>query len=177
MLEAHTGMCGRSGHCPTCDALFVIPSVHPVTGMPLGAADPGGPVENPTPVHAYAASGDQAPNIVRDESGEAMIECPKCHAHSPVDANRCEGCNAPFTLEGAAAASRWGDARSNAAFVLGIIALPVCMLFLPGLLAIALGWSSIADYPRGSRPVAGSIGLGLGALSMVLGVIFWMVFH
>lgn len=175
ILEAHNGMCGQSGHCPTCDAFFIIPHVNPHTGMPLGPADPGGEPQNPTPVHAYAASGESAPQIVTDEDGASCIQCAKCDALCPLDANSCPGCGTPFTLEGAAIAGRWEtEGSATVACILGIISVPLCWLILPGLLAICLGGLSLRGTSPGNRPKTGIAGLALGLISVTIGAILWL---
>lgn len=176
ILEAHSGMCGQSGHCPTCDAFFIIPHVNPHTGMPLGPADPGGEPQNPTPVHAYAASGESAPQIVTNEDGASSIQCAKCDAHSRLDANSCSACGTPFTLEGAATAGRWDtEGSATVACILGIISIPLCMLIVPGLLATCLGGLSLRGTSPGNRPMTGIVGLALGLISVALGAILRLI--
>ncbi len=171
VLEAHSGMCGQTGHCPTCDALFVIPRLDPVTGLPLHEAEPTGERQAPTPVHAYAASGGQAPQIVTAGDGSLAIRCPKCAAESAIDANRCKSCGAPFTMDGAAqAAGSDTRAKATAACVLGMIALPGSVFFVPGVCAVLLGWHSLREAPPGAKPVAAIVGVLLGGLSIPLGV-------
>lgn len=172
VLEAHDGMCGQTGHCPTCDALFVIPQLDPVTGLPLHDAEPTGERQAPTPIHAYAASGGQAPQIVKSDDGALHIQCPKCDGLNPIDANRCSSCGAPFTLEGAAQAvgGRTRD-RAAAACTLGLIALVASVFFLPGICAVLLGWYSLREAPPGAKPPAAVAGVALGIVSIPLGVL------
>ncbi len=174
VLEAHTGICGKRGHCPTCDAFFVIPHVDPRTGLPTGEADPGDDGQDPTPVHAYAASGDQAPQIVRGDNGEPAIKCPRCNAHNSLDANSCEACGRPFTLEGASVARGRYDAQGLASLGLGLLALPLCMFFVPGVLAITVGWLRARETPGSPWPPLIRAGVALGGLSLAMGVVFWL---
>ncbi len=177
VLEAHTGMCNQQGHCPTCDAFFVIPPVDPRTGIPTGQADPGDDPQNPTPVHAYAASGDQAPEIVRDDNGEAVIKCPKCNAYNDMDVNGCAACGMPFTIEGAAVIhqSFFTAGSGTASMILGLISIPACMFFIPGLLAITLAWMQRRDSPTGTWPPSALVGLILGLISLPVGIGIWIV--
>lgn len=175
VLEAHTGMSNQRGHCPTCDAFFVVPAIDPRTGMPTGQAESEDDGELPTPVHAYAASGNQAPEIVRDDEGEPAIKCPKCNAHNELDANNCAACGMPFTIDGASLAQQgfWTGGSSTASMILGVISLPTAMFFIPGLLAITLAWLQRRDSPTGTWPAAALLGLILGLLSLPFGVAVW----
>lgn len=176
VLEAHTGMSGQQGHCPTCDAFFIIPGVDPRTGMPTGKADPGDDGQDPTPVHAYAASGEQAPTIVRDESGLPAIKCPKCNAHNELDADNCAACGMPFTIEGASVAreSFFRGGSGMASMILGLLSIPTCMFFIPGLLAITLAYLHRRETPGRKWPASALVGLMLGLLSLPLGVGIWI---
>lgn len=171
-------MCGARGRCPTCDASFLIPGVDPVTGAPLGPADPGGEQQDPTPVHAYAASGELAPKIIAGDDGESLIVCARCGHANPIDVNNCRGCAAPFTMEGAATVAGWtADAQGTAACVLGAVSLIGAILIVPGLVAILLGWLSVNDAPDGPRAKAAIAGIVMGALSLPVGAwMIWQVF-
>lgn len=78
-----------------------MPMVDSVTGRAVSDADPGDDGELPTPVHAYAAAGDMAPIIVRKGDDSLFIRCRLCDHENPVDADCCDRCGRPFTLEGA----------------------------------------------------------------------------
>jgi DNA-directed RNA polymerase subunit RPC12/RpoP len=101
VLEAIGEQCGQTGRCPTCGAVFVVPPVDPETGTATEVAVVADDGQLPTPMHAYATAGDRAPKIVRRETGEQVIVCPRCRREMPIDADGCTACGVPFTLEGA----------------------------------------------------------------------------
>lgn len=143
ILEGASDVCGEQGRCPTCGAVFIVPSVDRKTGLPTGPAEVDDDGEFPTPVHAYAAAGDKAPQIRRLNSGEQIIVCPRCAARMPIDAHLCTACGIPFTIEGAAAiykSAPGGNSMATAALVAGMVSLP---LFIAGVVlgpvAIGLG--------------------------------------
>ncbi len=169
VLEAHTGMSGSRGTCPTCAAVFSVPYVNPDTGEP----DPISSFETETderaPLHAYAASGHQAPILHRGVDGEMQIECPRCQARSPIEADACVRCGAPFTLEGAATAAKIErDNWASASLILGVISLPTFFLWLPAVLAVAFGLRSIltALHSGGVQTIA-IVGVALGSISLL----------
>lgn len=123
---------------------------------------------DPHPVHAYAAAGDRAPAIVRDENGGQHIVCPRCHVQNPVAANTCRSCGVPFTMEGAQGAAAAGTARSNmavASLVLGIISIPAFFFVIPAVLAIIFGVIAVLQAKRAE----GSGGMGLAISGIVCG--------
>src|SRR3954464_11810352 len=75
-LEAVESMAGQSGTCPTCGKSIVIPIldyrgrlIDPTSGEIIK--------QDPHPVHAYAAAGHKAPQIVGPVgSDERYIKCP-----------------------------------------------------------------------------------------------------
>ncbi len=159
ILEGASDVCGERGRCPTCGAVFVVPSVDRKTGLPTGPAEVADDGEFPTPVHAYAAAGDKAPQIRRLDSGEQIIICPRCAARMPIDAHLCTTCGIPFTIEGAAAISKsapGGNGMATAALVAGIVSLP---LFIFGVVlgpaAIGLGVAGLRRAGEGERNGAG----------------------
>lgn len=173
LLEAHTGMCGNTGSCPTCAARFNIPYLHQASGQPYPATLVEGDVTDPTPLHAYAASGAEAPTIRRRPDGELEIECPRCKATNSIDSSTCAACGAPFTIEAAPTIEGYrADNRATAALVLGIIAIPTCMLILPGGLAV---YFALASMSHGGTSVRAVIGLVLGLLGLAGGATLWLV--
>jgi DNA-directed RNA polymerase subunit RPC12/RpoP len=174
LLESHTGMSGSEGRCPTCGSRFLIPYIQRGSGMPTRVEVLEGDVQDPTPVHAYAASGDQAPQIVRDDAGTPHIRCPRCHAESAIEADACVGCGAPFSIEGASTLQtmRW-NRPAITAMVAGVIALPLAMLFLPGVLAIALGMRAISLYPGMKPSFPAVVAIVFGIMSIPLGFLLW----
>ncbi|MFO0973132.1 MAG: hypothetical protein U1A27_06820 [Phycisphaerae bacterium] len=169
-LEGRTEQVGRSGRCPTCGATFTVPPRDTRTGQGSPAAARRD--EAPVPMHAYAAAGENAPQIVRRPDGSQAIQCVRCRAQSPIDAEVCTRCGTPFTLEGAErVAEEIGgiDPSSSAALVWGILAVPC--LGLTGPLAIWFGFKALrrpalAYEPRGPRTRA-IIGLLLGVLGLI----------
>lgn len=174
LLEAHTGMCGHLGTCPTCGAHFDVPFVHGPSGKPDKAKLIEGRAEDSTPLHAYAASGHQAPQIVQRDDGTSVIQCPRCNAHSPIDADTCVACGAPFTIEAAATVGKlYRDRRATASLTFGVIALPLFFTIIPGLLATWLGLRSVMFSGSSRRSAVGFVGLALGLLSLIGGVTAW----
>jgi len=146
VLEAVGDMCGQSGRCPTCGAVFVIPPVDANTGLatePARVAEDG---QLPTPMHAYATAGGKAPRIRTRPGGEQVIVCPRCGRDTGVDANTCSGCGLPFTMEGAAAVAQTAEGTSTlATWSLTVGVLSVLTFCFPALgpVAIGLGVSAI----------------------------------
>ena len=174
LLEGHTGMSGQPGTCPTCAARFRVPHVRRRSGMPEKAPLIEGEVEAPVPVHAYAASGHQAPRIVQREDGGSVIECPRCNAHNPIDADTCAACGTPFTMEAAPTVGKLRrDTRATASITLGVVGLIVFPLLIPGLAAMWLGLRSVMFAGPGRRSWLGVGGAVLGFLSLTGGVAFW----
>lgn len=185
ILEGHPAQSGQRGKCPTCGAVFTIPQVDPRTGRALSAADPGDDGQDPTPVHAYAAAGEQAPRIVRLDDGRATIECPRCHHHSRIKANGCEACGHPFTMDGAlrpaVVAAPGGGLVATLSLGFGLAGLLMAMFgwgALLGAAAIVCGMMDVRSRTaRRERPVwtghalagvvCGTIGLVAGLLVLL----------
>ena len=176
LLESHSGMSGRRGDCPTCGAAFRVPFLNPRTQSP-GPTDMLEPDDQlPTPMHAYATSGQLAPEIIRNDGGEALIICPRCGDANEIDADHCAGCGAPFTLDGAAT-GRGSRARrfAIAALVVGILALPMFFLVAPALAAIVLGFLGLRRGYSGGPPITAIVGLLLGVVSLTGAVLLYML--
>ena len=173
VLEAPVAQAGGQARCPSCDAVFVVPQVDPMTGLALGGADPGDDGQYPAPVHAYAAAGHAAPQIVRLPDDSLVIECPNCRQQTDIKANNCPACGRPFTLEGSATSP---DARSSATnvLVLGMISLPLLLLCgvgaIVGLIAVISGLQTIRQQPGDRRNREAIAGIILGALSCLIGL-------
>src|SRR2546421_642934 len=82
---------GQEAQCPTCGNNITIPIldrygrlIDPKTNQIIK--------QDPHPVHAYAAAGDRAPQILKNTAGQQNIRCPRCAALSPVSANNCKAC-------------------------------------------------------------------------------------
>ncbi len=178
VLEALIAQSGTAGRCPTCAAEFSIPRVDLRTGLALGIGDSGEDGQDPTPVHAYAAAGDKAPEIVHVEGAGRAILCPRCAATSDIEQNYCVACGFPFTMEGAnRAAQSAADGYAVTSFVVGLISLPVCICAdayggIGAILAGILGWTSLtrvrsAGSARGGRGWA-IAGLALAVVGLVV---------
>lgn len=172
LLESQAGMGGQTGRCPTCNARLVMPRLDPVTGRPADAKLIDRNDQDPTPMHAYAASGHQAPRIRRRRDGTLQIECPRCGTRGEITADNCPGCGIPFTMEGMPTADAGaGRALAVTALVLGIISLPTCWLLVPGALAVGFGLASWLRRAT-ARPSGPALaGIILGIVSLALGVL------
>lgn len=165
LLETHTGASGRVGTCPTCAARFQIPYVDR-RGLPDAARLIDGDVDAPTPLHAYAASGQQAPRIIRRPDGTAAIACPKCGRENDVDASGCAACGTPFTIEAAPSSSAMQATRdANLSLVFGVASL-LLPVFIPAIVAIGLGGRAVFAPTHAERPWRGLVGMGLGLCSL-----------
>ncbi len=178
-LEATTAMAGQEGHCPTCGNTIIIPIldrygrlIDPMTGKVIK--------QDPHPVHAYAAAGERAPKILRDEQGRQFIGCPRCGTVNAISANNCKNCGMPFTMEGttleAAGAS---NGFAMASLVLGIIGLPAfCTIIIP-LLAVIFGIIGL-NQTMGESADSGGRGLAIGGLvcgglGLMLGIAMFLL--
>ena len=172
LLEAHTGMSGQTGRCPTCGAGFVVPYLDPRTGLPMKVdiEDDG---QNPTPMHAYGASGQQAPRIVRAPDGTAFIVCPRCESANDIDANNCQSCGVPFTIEGTPTVRTIEtDSKAVASLVLGIVSLPLFLFFVPAILALGFGLLSLRGALSGGTTSKQAIaGVIMGLLSLIFAIL------
>ncbi|MFO0840759.1 MAG: hypothetical protein U1D55_19805 [Phycisphaerae bacterium] len=172
LLEAHTGMSGSHGCCPTCAARFIVPHVD-AGGMPMRTEllESDAPAA-PTPLHAYAASGAEAPTFERLASGEMVIVCPRCGAHCALDAPACAACGAPFTMDAAPTTQKLGgEADALGAIICGVLALPLFQFFLPALAALAFGIRSLLR--GGGRRTLAAVAVTLGGISLLGGLAFW----
>jgi len=174
-LEAYTGMVGRRAQCPTCAVEFKVP---PQEGQVrrLGGTEPE--AEYAQPVHAYAAAGDKAPEIVRLPSGQQAIRCARCRTVNSVDRDNCIQCAAPFTLEGSeqGAIPRAGG-LATASLVLGIIGLVAFFAVLPPVLAIIFGLMALGESHRGpdSPRNTAIAGIVLGGIGIVLTALYYFL--
>jgi hypothetical protein len=194
-LEAVESMAGQSGTCPTCGNSITIPIldyrgrlIDPTSGQVIK--------QDPHPVHAYAAAGHKAPQIVTvqtaqntpapdsrsRESGpvneERFIRCPRCSRNNALSANNCLGCGLPFTMEGTV-----GDAVSGtntwavASLVLGIVSLVAFCLVIPPPLAIIFGFLALRSNNQGAGQTSGQglaiAGIIMGTIGLLLSVLLW----
>lgn len=175
MLEAHTGLCGGTGRCPSCGARLRVPLLRR-SGRPMRAevieAPDDEPEAGPAPVHAYAADGLAAPQITVVD-GEQRIVCPRCEALNPIDADNCAACGMPFTMEAAASVGTVRSARYGArAWLGGVVALLLFPLIVPALLTLYFAIRALLE-PDVRRPVGAWAGVGLGCCALIAGMVFW----
>jgi len=167
-LEATEAMAAQEGQCPTCGNNITIPIldrygrlIDPKTRQIIK--------QDPHPVHAYAAAGDRAPQIIRTKDGKQAIRCPRCNGMSPINSNNCKSCGMPFTMEGTTLeASGSSNGFCVASLVLGIIGIPAACLFIPPVLAVIFG---IIGYNQVSKSGIEGGGKGLAIAGIVCGVI------
>jgi hypothetical protein len=169
VLEAGLNQSGSLGSCPSCGVQFTIPTCDVATGK-IGRIELAADTELPTPVHAYAASGGQAPRII-GAGEQARIECPRCRQACPLESLACTGCGAPFTTEAVAKADDPAvQSFGTISFVVGLISLPLCALLLPSAVAVLLGvYAVLRSQMSGRVSRLGLAGVVLGTLSGALG--------
>ena len=172
-LEANEAMAAQDGQCPTCGNNITIPIldrygrlIDPKTRQIIK--------QDPHPVHAYAAAGERAPQIVRGPDGKQAIRCPKCGGVSAISANNCRGCGMPFTMEGTTLeATGASNGACVASLVLGIVGLIPCTFGIASLMALIFGIVGInqlkSNDGRGGRgmAIAGIVLAILGGVILV----------
>jgi ribosomal protein L40E len=176
-LEANESMSGQEGHCPTCDSQITIPILQR-DGRLLDPKTRQIIKPDPHPVHAYAAAGARAPQILRRADGAQIIRCTHCGAESPISANNCMGCGMPFTLEGTTvAAPGTSNGFCTSSLVLGIISLPLGCTIIPPILAVIFGLiglrqaaTSQSSSDKG-KAITGLICAAVGGIGHLL---YWM---
>ena len=179
-LEATEAMGGQDGQCPTCGNNITIPIldrygrlIDPKTRQIIK--------QDPHPVHAYAAAGERAPQILRSADGKQTIRCPRCAGISPISANNCKSCGMPFTMDGTTLeAAGANNGFCVASLVLGIIGMISFCFPVPAILAIifgAIGYNQInksgGDGSGRGMAIAGMVTGGIGSIIFVM----WMVNH
>lgn len=163
-LEATESMAAQEGLCPTCGNAITVPIldrygrlIDPVTKQIIKP--------DPHPVHAYAAAGERAPQVIRQDDGSQVIRCPKCKRFSPITANNCKHCGVPFTIESTtpeAAGASNGFAVSS--LVLGIIGIPFSCTILIPILAVIFGGIALVQISNQSSEVQAGRGLAIAGL-------------
>jgi len=162
-------MAGQSGTCPTCGNSIVIPIldyrgrlIDPTSGQIIKP--------DPHPVHAYAAAGHKAPQIVAGTGlNDRIIRCPRCSRANPLASNNCAGCGLPFTMEGTVADSISGsNSWAVASLVLGIVGIPASCVVIPPVLAIIFGIIALRAPAQATGKTPGT---GLAIAGIVLGAI------
>lgn len=167
-LEATEAMGAQDGQCPTCGNNITIPIldrygrlIDPKTRQIIK--------QDPHPVHAYAAAGDRAPQIIRQKDSKQIIVCPRCKGASPISANNCKACGMPFTMEGTTLeAAGSSNGFCVASLVLGIIGLPVFCTVITPILAVIFG---IVGYNQVSKTSSEGGGRGMAIAGMICGAI------
>lgn len=143
MLAGDADTTGVTGRCPTCGADVTVPAIDPRTGIPLLRSRSNHRDACEGTLHAYAASGRQAPQIVQSETGESLIACPNCGGLSDVTVDRCTHCRHPFTLEGVSAVALQSfSSDQTLSVMLGAAALLTIWCFvgvIPAVIGIAHG--------------------------------------
>jgi DNA-directed RNA polymerase subunit RPC12/RpoP len=167
-LEATEAVAAQEGQCPTCGNEITIPIldrygrlIDPKTRQIIK--------QDPHPVHAYAAAGDRAPQIIHADDGKRAIKCPRCGSRSPISANNCKACGMPFTMEGTTVeASGASNGFCVASLVLGIIGIPAhCTVILP-ILAVIFGGIGYAQVSRNEGEGGGK---GMAIAGMICGLV------
>jgi len=173
LLEGHTGMSGHTAACPTCAARLVIPFLKPRSRQPEPAKLVEDDCRDHAAVHAYAADGSAAPQIVDLPNGGKAIRCPRCTEYCAIDADACRHCGAPFTMEAAPTTGKIRrDTQALAALTFGVVSLAAFPFFVPALVAIWMGVRSLAQPEAGRRPVSALVGVILGVMSLAGGALF-----
>lgn len=173
MLEARDVQSGRTGNCPTCGAQFLVPELDR-SGVPYEATLIDHDPQDPTPLHAYGASGHQAPRIFRQADGTPGIECPRCRGQTQITADNCPRCGAPFTIDGVTTGEPRGQGWGSAALILGLIALPLFAVVVPAAGAVVLAGVSWLRAGGGRPGGAAILGAVLGVLSLGCAALFFL---
>lgn len=174
LLEGHTGMSGGAARCPTCGVRIEVPFVDPGSGLPQPATATEPPPEELAALHAYAADGRLAPQIVRDLTLGPRILCGGCGVENEIEAQSCAACGAPFSID--AVPTGFGSVRGPAgrgALVLGLVGL--AGVYLPQLIPISaaalLIGARLAFDRRGAMSWTALVGGGLGLVGVSAGVV------
>ncbi|MCS7034962.1 MAG: DUF4190 domain-containing protein, partial [Phycisphaerae bacterium] len=172
---ATESMAGTEGQCPTCGLDITIPILDSY-GRVVEVRPIKHPLQDPHPVHAYAASGKQAPRIVRLSDGAQHIQCPRCGTFSAITSDNCRACGRPFTIEGTIAEGVEGsNGYAVASLVLGILSLPTFCTGVVPLLAIVFGLVGYQQSPPGEGGGRGMAVAGMicGGISLILAFFTW----
>ncbi len=176
LLGGHTGMSGGAARCPTCGVRIEVPFVDPGSGLPLPATAGEPPPEELAALHAYAADGRLAPQIVQDRIRGPRILCGGCGGENDIEARSCAACGTPFSID--AVPTGFGSVRGPAgmgALVLGIAGL--ASVYLPQFIimsaaALLIGARTAFDR-RGALSWTALVGGGLGLVGVSAGVVGW----
>jgi DNA-directed RNA polymerase subunit RPC12/RpoP len=175
-LEATEAMAAQEGTCPTCGNTITIPIldrygrlIDPKTRQIIK--------QDPHPVHAYAAAGDRAPQIVKQPDGTRAIQCSRCGGLSSITSNNCRPCGMPFTMEGTTLEAAGGsNGFAVASLVLGIIGLLSFCLVIPPVLALifgVVGWNQLNKSGASGGKGMAVAGIVLGTIGCLL-ALYWI---
>ena len=121
-------------------------------------------------MHAYATAGAKAPKIVRLDSGEDVIICPRCNRQSSLDSNQCKSCGTPYTIEGAEAVVHGsGNTNGLASAAITVSLLGLCIPFI-GLVGAGL---AIAAMHKASEMGQTRPGYNLAVAALIVGLILF----
>ncbi len=176
-LEANEGLGGQEGQCPTCGNNIVIPIldrygrlIDPITREIIK--------QDPHPVHAYAAAGERAPEIVRQTNGAQSIKCPRCQTFSTITSNNCRNCGMPFTMEGTTLESTSANnGFCVASLVLGILGIPASCTVIAPALAVVFGVLGFVQVTRSGTSAGRGMaiaGVICGAIGTVLSMVYYL---
>jgi hypothetical protein len=179
-LQAFEGMAAQEGQCPTCGKTIVIP-IRDRYGRLIDPTTQQIIKQDPHPVHAYAAAGARAPQIIRQTDGSQTIQCPHCRAISPITANSCKSCRMPFTMEGVTTSDIGSDnnGMSIASLILGIMGIPLfCSVIVP-ILAIIFGIVGLNQISKSGGEKRGRgmaiAGIICGAIGTLITLIYYVI--
>lgn len=170
-LEVTVALAGQSAKCPTCGVAFEVPDAAKLTSARGEVIHVGQPPEERMAVHAYAAAGDMAPDVVADSSGGNMIRCRRCGTMNRIDAESCRSCGIPFTIEAgtgihAGSLNGWTVA-SVMLGVLSLITFPVPILGIAAIVTGLMAVKSLYVQYNGLQRLAAWSGVVLGVLSLM----------
>lgn len=171
-LEVRDELAGQRATCPTCGVAFVVPDLVTLVQSRGQTLRVGTPPEERMAVHAYAAAGQMAPEILTDPAGSPVIRCRRCGTINQIEAESCRWCGVPFTIEAGTAglASQW-DGWTVASVVLGATSVLVYVSPLLAVAAIATGLVAVkrlyVQY-NGLQCVAAWSGVALGGLALAI---------
>ena len=176
-LEATEAMAAQEGQCPTCGNTITIP-IQDRYGRLIDPKTRQIIKQDPHPVHAYAAAGERAPLIQRQDDGKQLIRCVKCQALNPITSNNCRSCGMPFTMEGTTLeAAGTSNGFCVASLVLGIIGLPASCTIVAPLLAIvfgALGYAQAGQNAEGRGRGMAIAGMALGGVGCLISALIYL---
>lgn len=170
-LEVTNAAAGQTFRCPTCGVSFQVPDIKRLRSSKGGVIPVGDAPEERQVVHAYAAAGSMAPEVVVDSSGESMIRCRRCGIINPIEAESCCSCGIPFTIEAGSAfrEGRW-NGMTVATMTLGVFSLITFPVPILGIAAIVTGLVAVKrlyiQY-NGLQWLAAWSGVVLGMLSLI----------